>query len=118
MKFEHIGLIATEIKAGEDWVESTRVWVTNPKEHPFHVEWLRYEPDSPVTGPVREKSHVAYSVESLAEASRGLKVLLEPFEVGGFARVGFYEYKDGTVVELMEYLGDRSGWFDKKNKKK
>jgi hypothetical protein len=51
------------------------------------------------------------------EASRGLKVLLEPFEVGGFVRVGFYEYKDGTVVELMEYLGDRSGWFDKKKDK-
>jgi len=113
MEFEHIGLITTEKKAGEDWVESTRVWVTNPKEHPFRVEWLRYEPDSPVTGPVREKSHVAYNVENLDEASRGLKVLLEPFEVGGFVRVGFYEYKDGTVVELMQYLGDRSNWFGK-----
>lgn len=113
MKFEHIGLITNEKKAGEDWVESTRVWVTNPKEHPFRVEWLRYELDSPVTGPVREKSHVAYSVENLEEASRGLKVLLAPFEVGGFVRVGFYEYKDGTVVELMQYLDDRGKWFGK-----
>jgi len=114
MKFEHIGLITDEKKEGEDWVESTRVWVTNPKEHPFHVEWLRYEADSPVTGPVREKSHVAYSVDNLDEAARDLKVLLEPFEVGGFVRVGFYEYRDGTVVELMEYLGDESSWFDGK----
>jgi hypothetical protein len=113
MKFEHIGLITAEKKAGEDFVESTRVWVTNPKEHPFHVEWLRYEPDSPVTGPVREHSHVAYSVENLGEACKGLKVLLEPFEVGGFVRVGFYEYHDGTVVELMEYLGDEKRWFGK-----
>jgi hypothetical protein len=113
MKFEHIGLITDEKKEGEDWVESTRVWVTNPKEHPFKVEWLRYEPDSPVTGPVREKSHVAYSVGNLDEAAKGLKVLLEPFEVGGFVKVGFYEYRDGTVVELMEYLGDENSWFDK-----
>jgi hypothetical protein len=113
MKFEHIGLITAEKKAGEDFVESTRVWVTNPKEHPFHVEWLRYEPDSPVTGPVRERSHVAYSVENLQQASKGLRVLLEPFEVGGFVRVGFYEYHDGSVVELMEYLGDQKRWFDK-----
>ena len=76
------------------------------------MEWLRYEPDSPVTGPVREKSHVAYRVENLEEASRGLKVLLEPFEVGGFVRVGFYEYQDGTVVELMQYL-DQGKWFGK-----
>ena len=114
MKFEHIGLITDEKKEGEDWVESTRVWVTNPKAHPFQVEWLRYEPDSPVTGPVREKSHVAYSVDNLDEAAKDLKVLLEPFEVGGFVRVGFYEYRDGTVVELMEYLEDESSWFDSK----
>ncbi len=111
MKFEHIGLITDRKQAGEDFVESTRVWVTNPKEHPFHVEWLRYEPDSPVTGPVREQAHVAYSVENLQEASKGLRVLLEPFEVGGFVRVGFYEYQDGAVVELMEYLGDQKSWF-------
>jgi hypothetical protein len=111
MKFEHIGLIAHEKKSGEDFVEATRVWVTNPKDHPYHVEWLRYEPDSPVTGPVREQAHVAYSVDDLQEASRGLEVLIEPFEVGGFVRVGFYRYHDGTVVELMEYLGDRDRWF-------
>lgn len=111
MEFDHVGLITGEKKGGEDWVQATRVWVTNPKEHPFHVEWLRYESDSPVTGPVREQPHVAYKVGSLDEAAKGLKVLLEPFEVAGFVRVGFYEYADGSVVELMEYLGDESSWF-------
>ena len=42
-----------------------------------------------------------------------MKVLLEPFEVGGFVRVGFYQADDGVVVELMEYLGDEGTWFDK-----
>jgi hypothetical protein len=114
MEFDHIGLVTNEKKTGEDWVESTRVWVTNPKEHPFRVEWLRYEPDSPVTGPVREKAHVAYRVDDIAEAARGLKVLLKPFEVGGFTRVGFYETGDGVVVELMQYLGNPDQWFGKK----
>ena len=114
MEFDHIGLITTEKKSSEDWVEATRVWVTNPKEHPFHVEWLRFAPDSSVTGPTREKPHVAYRVDSIAEASKGLKVLLEPFEVGGFLRVGFYECQDGAMVELMEYLGDKKEWFGKK----
>ena len=113
MKFEHIGLITSQKKAGEDFVEATRVWVTNPKQHPFHVEWLRYEPDSPVTGSLRSSPHVAYSVENLQEAAKGLKVLMEPFEVGGFVRVGFYEYTDGSVVELMQYLGGENRWFDK-----
>lgn len=116
MIFDHIGLITEKKKKGEDWVEATRVWVTNPKEHSFHVEWLRYEPDSPVKGPVREQSHVAYRVDDIEAVSKGLKVLLEPFDVGGFVRVGFYETQDGAVIELMQYLGDADKWFNKKDK--
>ncbi len=112
MDFDHVGLITTEKKEKEDWVEATRVWVTNPKEHPFNIEWLRYEPDSPVKGPVRERPHVAYSVEDIEEASQGLMVLLEPFDVGSFVRVGFYESKDGAVIEFMQYKQDKDKWFD------
>ncbi len=114
MEFDHIGMITEKKKDDEDGVESTRVWVTNPKKHPFSVEWLRWEPDSPIKGPVRTESHIAFKVKSLTEASKGLKVLLKPFEVGGFLRVGFYESEDGSVVELMEYLKDEDQWFDKK----
>ena len=111
MKFDHIGLITNEKKNSESWVEQTRVWVTNPKEHPFSVEWLRYESDSPVIGPLREKPHVAFRVKNLEEASKGLKILLDPFEVGGVVRAAFFELEDGSVVELMEYLGDEDKWF-------
>ena len=69
---------------------------------PFRIEWLRFEPDSPVTGPVRELPHVAFRVDSIREAAAGLKVLLEPFDAG-IAVVGFYETRDGGVVEFMEY---------------
>lgn len=103
MKFDHIGLITNEKKEGERWVEATRVWVTDCSKHPYRVEWLRYKPDSPVEGPVREKPHIAYKVDNLKKASEGLKVLLEPFEVVGGCRVGFYEYDDGAVVEFIEY---------------
>ncbi len=116
MEFDHVGLITEKKKDNEDWVEDTRVWVTNPKDHPFHVEWLRWEPDTSVKGPVKNEPHIAYRVKSIAEASKGLKVLLEPFEVGGFLRVGFYEYKDGTVIELMEYLKGDNQWFGKETK--
>lgn len=111
MKFDHIGIVTKEKKADENWVEATRVWVTNPNDHPLSVEWLRFEPDSPVTGPLREGPHIAYEVESVDEASKGMKVLLEPFEVGGFTRVGFFLSDDGAVVEFMEYLKDSKEWF-------
>ena len=106
MRFSHVGLNTDTPREGETWVEKTRVWVTDHKRHPYAVEWLRYAPDSPVRGPVRDLPHVAFEVDNLEEASRGLKVLLEPWFVSQTLRVGFYEYQDGTVVELAE---DRAG---------
>jgi hypothetical protein len=105
MKFSHIGLTTDTPREGETWVEKTRVWVTDHKRHPFAVEWLRYAPDSPVAGPVRGKPHVAFDVDDINTASRGLKVLLEPWFVTSSLRVGFYEYADGTVVEFAEDCG-------------
>ena len=111
-RFDHIGLITDEAKPGESWVEATRVWVTSPREHPFNVEWLRFEPDTPVTGPLRTEPHVAYRVDDVQAALQGLDVLAEPFDVGdGFLTVAF-AVVDGAVVEFMQYANrDEEGWF-------
>ena len=102
MLFDHVGIVTTEKKPDDIFVAPTKVWITDFQKHPYRVEWLRYEPDSPVTGPVREGPHVAFRVKSIKEASMGLKVLLEPFDVG-FAVVAFFQTADGAVIELMEY---------------
>jgi hypothetical protein len=99
-------LITEEPKAGEVFVEATRVWITNFVDHPLHIEWLRFEPDTPVTGPVRHQPHVAYRVPSIEAAAKGMKVLLEPFQPMAGLRVGFYQSDDGAVIEFMEYEGN------------
>ena len=101
MEFSHIGLITDQKKPGMRYVPATKVWVNDFQNHPYHVEWLCFEEDTPVTGPVREKPHVAYMVDSIEKASKGLKELLAPFD-GGIATVAFYETKEGAVVEFME----------------
>lgn len=45
-EFDHVGITVTMPQPGENWVEQSRVWVTNPRQHPEHIEFLRYEPDS------------------------------------------------------------------------
>jgi hypothetical protein len=110
MEFDHIGLKTTEKKEGENWVGDSRCWVTNPKDHPYCVEWLRYEPDSKVPKEVKERAHIAFRVDNIDEASKGLRVLIKPWVVGGFVRVGFFEYNDGTVIEFMEYLKEKEQW--------
>lgn len=106
MKFDHIGLVTDEKNKGDTFVEATKVWVSNPHEHPFKIEWLRFEADSPASGPVRNQPHAAFRVDNLKEASLGLEVLLQPFDVG-YAMVGFYMTGDGAVIELMEYKDDQ-----------
>jgi hypothetical protein len=110
--FDHIGLVTDEQKAGESWVEATRVWVTSPRAHPFNIEWLRFEPDTPVTGPLRTEPHVAYRVPDVNVAIEGHYVLAEPFDVGnGFLMVAFVLI-DGAVVEFMQYTNpNEEGWF-------
>ena len=111
--FDHVGLITDEEKPGESWVEATRVWVTNPRTHACNVEWLRFEPDSPVTGPLRTEPHVAYRVPDVRAALEGHDVLAEPFDPSGtgFVTVAFL-LVDGSVVEFMQYANpDEEGWF-------
>ena len=107
MQFDHVGIITTEKKTDEIFIEPTRVWITDFQKHPYRVEWLRYEPDSPVTGPVREVPHVAFRVDDIEVAAKGLKVLLEPFDVG-FAVVAFYQTDDGAVIEFMKYKDEEA----------
>lgn len=101
-KFHHIGLPTQEKQPGEVYVEDTKVWVTNPDDHPYRVEYLRFEPDSSVTGPLRDMAHVAFEVDDLAAALEGEEVILEPFEPLEGLTVAFI-MKDGAVFEFMKY---------------
>lgn len=104
IELDHIGLITSEKKDKEKYAAGMKLWLTDPKDNPFNIEWLRFEEDSLVKGPVREKNHIAYRVDDLEEASKGLKILMEPFKTENFLKIGFYEYEDGTVLELMQFL--------------
>jgi hypothetical protein len=99
--FDHVGIPTEEKQALEMWVEATRVWVTDPARHPHRVEFLRFEPDSPVHGPVRELPHIAFRVDDLESAMAGAAVLLGPFQATDSLRVVFV-LRDGAVFEFMQ----------------
>ena len=63
--FDHVGITTTEPQPQEDWVEISKIWVTNPRNHPEHIEFLRYREDSTVPDAVRDNPHVAYRVKDL-----------------------------------------------------
>ena len=108
-KFDHMGLPTDEKQPNELYVEATRVWVTDPTEHPYQVEYLRFEPDTPVTGPVRDLPHIAFQVDNLEKYMEEGEVVLGPFAPTETLRVVFVVI-DGAVFEFMENSGNQD-WF-------
>jgi hypothetical protein len=110
--FDHWGIPTHEPRTGERWEEDTRVWITNPRRHPAHVEYLRYAPGSPVSEFRRVNPHIAFSVPDLERAIAGCTLLSGPRTVrDGFAKLAFVEI-DGAVVEFIQWPSvDYAGWF-------
>ena len=101
-EFHHIGLPTQEKQPGEVYVPATKVWVTSPDAHPCRVEFLRFEPGPPVSGPVRDMGHIAFKTDNLKREIRGAKVLLGPFQPMPGLQVVFV-LKDGAVFEFMQF---------------
>lgn len=101
MKFLHFGVPVSEKKPGMSFLEALGVHVTDPAADPFMIEWLYFEPNSPMHKSIQTKSHAAYMVDDLDAAMKGGTVICEPFEAGPGSRLAFIEI-DGGVVELME----------------
>jgi hypothetical protein len=101
-RFHHVGIITDAVQPGEIYVAETKVHVTNPNDHPYRIEFLRFEPDSPVTGSVRNQPHMAFVVEDLGAEIEGKHVLLGPFRAMEGLRVVFI-LQDGAVFEFMQF---------------
>jgi len=101
VQFDHIGVPAPAKRGSMRYLESKRLWLTSPSDHPFRVEWLWYETDSPEAELVRTVPHVAFRVDGLEAAMEGHSVVAEPFDVFGEVRVAFVEV-DGAPVEFVQ----------------
>jgi hypothetical protein len=111
LEFDHVGITTTVVQPDENWVEQSRVWVTNPRNSPHHIEFLRYEPDSTVPDAIKNNPHIAFRVDKLEPNLVDAEILIPPFIVGDFLEVVFVR-KHNTIFEYMRYLKD--GWFDQK----
>jgi len=109
--FHHIGMPTEEVQEGETFVEDTRVWVTRPEKHPMRVEFLRFEPDTPLSGPLRDMPHVAFRVDDIHAALEGEEIILEPFAPMEGLQVAFF-MKDGAVFEYMQFREGASEFSD------
>jgi len=99
--YDHFGVPTKEKHAGEFLIEAGGVYATSPDAHPFRVEFLRFNADSPMPEPVRTRSHAAFLVDNIEAAIKGYRVVAPPFDATPELRVAFI--MDGeALIEVMQ----------------
>jgi len=102
--FAHFGVPTRTKMDGMDYLEGGKVWLTDPEASPYKIEFLYFEPDSPMPEPLKTKCHAAYLVDDLDAAVAGQEVVVEPMEVSPGLRIAFIT-QDAALIELMEQKG-------------
>jgi hypothetical protein len=100
-EFKHFGVPTTAPQENETYIEGAKVFVTDPDVHPYKVEFLRFESDSPMPEAVQTQAHAAFMVDDLDAALSGREIIVEPFDANETLRVAFFLDGD-AVIELME----------------
>ncbi len=100
-KFHHFGVPTDVQSENEIYLEGGRVYITDPESHPYKIEYLRFEPGSPMPEILKTTCHAAFMVDSIEEALAGKEVVMEPFDATETLTVAFF--KDGdALIEVMK----------------
>lgn len=101
--FHHFGVPVSVEQENETYIEGAKVFITDAESHPYRVEYLRFEKDSPMHADVISNPHAAFMVDDLAAALEGRNVIVEPFDATESLRVAFINDK-GAIIELMQNI--------------
>jgi hypothetical protein len=95
--------IPTDIPhAGEKYIEQFKMYVSGFESSPYGIEWMRFEPDSPISELVKNIPHIAFEVDDLDCALEGKEVLTEPTALSKNIRVAMIIH-NGAPIELLEF---------------
>lgn len=103
-RYHHTGIPTTEVRPGERYIPQLKFHVSGFPESPYGIEWMRFDPDSPIHPLVQTLPHVAFEVDDLdAElARRDFTVLTTPNPPSDGVRVAMIEH-NGAPIELIEF---------------
>jgi len=100
-KYHHIGIPTDVVREGEIHLSEYGLHASGFDESPYGVEWMRFDPDSPMPELVKTTPHVAFEVDDLEAELEGKEILIAPNSPSPGVRVAFI-VDNGAPVELME----------------
>jgi len=108
-RFHHVGIPTAERRPGEVYLPEFGMYVSGFEESPYGIEWMRFEPGSPIPHLVQSVAHVAFQVDDLERELEGRDVLIPPNSPSDGVRVAFIVH-NGAPVEFLEIEEDAEPW--------
>lgn len=101
-KFHHLGIPTTIPHPNEEYIPHLKIYVAGFDSSPYGVEWMRFDPDCPISELVRTVPHIAFEVDDLDSAIIGKNLIGEVTSPSEGIRVAMF-IDDGAPIELIEF---------------
>lgn len=106
-KYHHIGIPTAIPRENETYLEEFKVHISGYETSRYGVEWMRFEPDSPLPERVKTVPHVAFEVDNLDAEIEGQEILIAPNSPSEGVTVAFI-VENGAPIEFIQFA-KRSG---------
>jgi len=100
-KYHHVGIPTTVSRENEAYMEEFKMYVSGYNSSPYGVEWMRFEPDSPLPELIKEIPHVAFEVDDLKKEIQDKEVLIPPNSPSEDIIVAFI-VDNGVPIEFIQ----------------
>jgi hypothetical protein len=103
-RYHHLGIPVTNPFPGEKYFPKYKFYHGGFSTSPFGIEWMRFEPDSPVHELIQKIPHLAFEVDDLDHElqKHNFIVISPPGSPSVGVRVAMIDY-NGAPVELIEF---------------
>ena len=103
-KYHHLGIPTMRKMPDEKYLPQYKFFVSGFETSPFGIEWMRFEPDSPMSTLIQTVPHIAFEVDNLERelARNCFTILTQPNSSSEGIRVAMIEH-NGAPIELIEF---------------
>lgn len=101
-RYHHMGLPTNVPRKGERYLAQFKMYVSGFQSSPFGIEWMRFEPGSPLPEQIKTMPHIAFEVDDLEAALAGHEVIYPPGSPSDGVRAAMIIH-DGALVELISF---------------
>ena len=101
-RYHHMGIPTSTPRPNERYIPHLKIHVSGFDTSPFGIEWMRFDPDCPISELIRTVPHIAFEVDDLDAALLGLTLLGEISSPSDGVKVAMI-IDSGALIELIEF---------------